>query len=83
MNCVLLGNSKSDEEVGLLSHKATIWEPFFNTSEHFEWTGMNNIKSIKVFKIIHDEYDKSEGEQFFFYSEYKLLFYQIKTLILS
>jgi hypothetical protein len=55
MNVVFVGNSKSDEEVGLLSHKATIF--------NFMWTGMNNIKSIEVFKIIHDEYDKSEGEK--------------------
>jgi hypothetical protein len=63
MNVVFVGNSKSDEEVGLLSHKATIWEPFFKSSNHFELTGMNNIKSIEVFKIIHDEYDKSEGDK--------------------
>jgi hypothetical protein len=63
MNYVLLGNSKSDEEVGLLSHKATIWEPFFKTSKDFDVTGMNLIKSIEVFKLIHDEYDKSEGDK--------------------
>jgi hypothetical protein len=63
MNVVFVGNSKSDEEVGLLSHKATIWEPFFKSSNHFELTEMNDIKSIEVFKIIHDEYDKSEGEK--------------------
>jgi hypothetical protein len=62
MNYVLLGNSNSDEEVGLLSHKATIWEPFFKSSKDFYETGMDKIKSIEVFKLIHDEYDKSEGE---------------------
>jgi hypothetical protein len=59
---VFLGNSNSDEEIGLLSHKATNWKPFFKTSKDFDKTGMNFIKSIEVFKLIHDEYDKSEGE---------------------
>jgi hypothetical protein len=75
MNYVLLGNSNSDEEVGLLSHKATIWEPFFKSSKDFDRTGMNksskdfdrtgmnNIKSIEVFKLIHDEYDKLKGDK--------------------
>jgi hypothetical protein len=64
MNDVFVGNSTSDEEVGLLSHRATIWKPFLNSSEDFMYTSMkmNEIKSIEVFKILHDEYDKSEGE---------------------
>jgi hypothetical protein len=63
MNVVFVGNSISDEEVGLLSHKANIWKPFFNALRYNAYnTAMSHIKSIEVFKLIHDEYDKSEGE---------------------
>jgi hypothetical protein len=60
---VYVENSNSDEEVGLLSHKATVWEPFLHALEVINGSGQYHIKSIEVFKLIHDEYDKSEGEE--------------------
>jgi hypothetical protein len=50
MNVVFVGNSNSDEEVGLLSHKANIWEPFLEASKDFkrlQWPKI--VKSIEVF----------------------------------
>jgi hypothetical protein len=48
----------SDEEVGLLGHK----DPLLN--EYLK-IPIEDIKSIEAFKLIFDEYKKSEGEKGF------------------